>query len=319
MASSKSRPSSNYAQAKRRSGSKGSPVRGRQASATSPNRGPLVVLVTVIVIAAIITGFILIKVNSNSSSSSSANGVNQPVPAAVANAVANVPNSALVQAGTSSAIPLTQAVQGSATPLTSNGKPEILYIGAEFCPFCAAERWAMVSALSKFGTFTNLHLMRSSSSDAYPNTPTFTFYHSNYTSNYVSFVSREWSTRNKTSAAQNFNGYSLLQVPTKAEQKLFGTYDNAPYVSTANAGSIPFIDFGNKYLQIGASYVPSALQGLSWQTIAGSLSLPTSTVGQEIDQTTNVLIATICKLTNNQPSSACSTSVVKSLEAQLGS
>ena len=38
------------------------------------------------------------------------------------------------------------------TALTEAGLPEMLYMGAEYCPFCAAERWAMVMALSKFGT-----------------------------------------------------------------------------------------------------------------------------------------------------------------------
>ena len=52
--------------------------------------------------------------------------------------------------------------------LTSGGKPEILYMGAEYCPYCAAERWAMVVALSRFGTFSNLHLIHSSSADVYP-------------------------------------------------------------------------------------------------------------------------------------------------------
>ena len=32
----------------------------------------------------------------------------------------------------------------SGTPLTANGKPEMLYMGAEYCPYCAAERWAMI-------------------------------------------------------------------------------------------------------------------------------------------------------------------------------
>ncbi len=30
--------------------------------------------------------------------------------------------------------------------LTSGGKPQIVYMGAEYCPYCAAERWAMVVA-----------------------------------------------------------------------------------------------------------------------------------------------------------------------------
>src|SRR5215471_17073708 len=41
---------------------------------------------------------------------------------------------------------------GSGAPLTSGGKPEMLYIGAEYCPYCAAMRWSMAVALSRFGT-----------------------------------------------------------------------------------------------------------------------------------------------------------------------
>ena len=40
--------------------------------------------------------------------------------------------------------------------LTADGKPLVLYVGAEYCPYCAAERCAMVQALSRFGTFSNL-------------------------------------------------------------------------------------------------------------------------------------------------------------------
>ena len=32
-------------------------------------------------------------------------------------------------------------------PLTSGGHPAVLYIGAEYCPYCAAERWAIVMTL----------------------------------------------------------------------------------------------------------------------------------------------------------------------------
>ncbi len=34
------------------------------------------------------------------------------------------------------------------------GKPEVLFVGAEFCPFCAAERWPLIVALSRFGHFS---------------------------------------------------------------------------------------------------------------------------------------------------------------------
>ncbi len=38
-------------------------------------------------------------------------------------------------------------------------------MGAEYCPFCAAQRWAMVNAFSRFGTFTGLTTTHSSSTD----------------------------------------------------------------------------------------------------------------------------------------------------------
>ena len=75
-----------------------------------------------------------------------------------------------------------------------HGKPELLYIGAEYCPFCAAQRWAMVAALSRFGTFSNLSLTHSASADVYPDTPTFSFYQSTYSSKYLTFTSVETNT-----------------------------------------------------------------------------------------------------------------------------
>src|SRR5205823_15010475 len=58
--------------------------------------------------------------------------------------------------------PLKPAV-GLAALQDPSGKPEVLYIGAEYCPFCAAERWSLVYALARFGTFKGLLLSTSSS------------------------------------------------------------------------------------------------------------------------------------------------------------
>ena len=71
--------------------------------------------------------------------------------------------------------------------LTSDGKPRIVYLGAEYCPYCATERWAMVNALSRFGTFKNLKITTSSATDVDANTPTFSFYGSTFTSPYIKF------------------------------------------------------------------------------------------------------------------------------------
>ena len=50
-----------------------------------------------------------------------------------------------------------------------------------------AQRWAMVNALSRFGTFPGLSTVHSSSTDVYPNTPTWTFRNATYTSPYLVF------------------------------------------------------------------------------------------------------------------------------------
>src|SRR6202042_144933 len=144
--------------------------------------------------------------------------------------VTSVPASTLdaVGAGTTYPHPITRL---SGPHLTSAGKPEILYVGAEYCPYCAAERWAMTVALSRFGTFSNLHFIHSSSTDVYANTPTLTFYKSGYTSKYLTFVPVEWYSGIPDSKSPT--GYKVLQTPTAAQQALFSKYNAAPYVPAA--------------------------------------------------------------------------------------
>ena len=43
--------------------------------------------------------------------------------------------------------------------------PVVFFYGAEFAPYAAAERWPLILALSRFGTFNQLGLMQSSSDD----------------------------------------------------------------------------------------------------------------------------------------------------------
>src|SRR3954447_25345884 len=59
-------------------------------------------------------------------------------------------------------------------PMTSNqrlggvdGKPQLLYIGAEYCSYCAPERWSLIAALSRFGQFGNLQPTKSASGESY--------------------------------------------------------------------------------------------------------------------------------------------------------
>jgi hypothetical protein len=64
-------------------------------------------------------------------------------------------------------------------------------------------------------------------------------------------------------------------------------------------------------------YGPQNLQNLTWSQIAVALHDPSSAVAKSIDASANYLNAAFCKLTGNQPASAC-TPAVRTLESRLG-
>jgi thiol-disulfide isomerase/thioredoxin len=230
----------------------------------------------------------------------------QPVPADVLRGVTTVSDSTFASVGTGD-VPNPFTANGglSGNPTVpilrdSAGKPMVLYVGAEYCPYCAAERWAIVVALSRFGSFSNLRIISSSSSDVYPNTPTFTFYQSAYTSPFLTFQGVEVQDRNE----------APLQSMTSEQSQLFTRYNPS--------GSFPFLDFGNQYIAIGASYSIIVLTDQDWHTIAAQLNNPNSAVTQSILGTTNYMTAAICQITGNQPANICSTSPIHVIDKTIG-
>jgi uncharacterized protein DUF929 len=271
--------------------------------------GAIIVVIAVVVV--------LVVVKATSSNKSSASSTAAPTGTALSSVIktlTSVPVSVTdaVGDGGGSVTGFPQVVTGE-TALTSAGKPEVLYIGAEYCPYCAAERWAMIVALSRFGTFSGLSTMHSSSTDVYANTPTWTFHGSTYTSQYLTFTPKEMYTDIPTSSG----GYTTLDSLSSDQSAIFAKLDAPPYVqSTSDSESYPFVDFGNQYVIVGASYNPQTLDGLGWATIANDLSKPSSSVAKAVDGTANYMTAALCKLTNNQPSTAC-TSTVTGLQSKL--
>ncbi|MBU6515096.1 MAG: DUF929 family protein [Acidobacteriota bacterium] len=183
--------------------------------------------------------------------------------------------------------------------------PEVLYVGAEYCPFCAAERWSTIAALSRFGTWTGLGNTESSSVDVYANTPSFTFLKAKFTSKYLVFRGIE-EYNNVYNSASN-PPYGTLMTPTKSEQAIFAKYDTSKYInmSASNDGAIPFISMGNKFLVSGASYNPGLLTGLTRTQIASNLSATSSPITKAIITSANEQTAAICTLTKQQPASVC--------------
>jgi thiol-disulfide isomerase/thioredoxin len=226
----------------------------------------------------------------------------KPLPAIVHQNVSSVPTAALATVGTGSTLsynprPITA---GSGKPLISDGKPEMLYIGAEFCPYCAAMRWSMAVALSRFGTLSPLHGIRSSSTDIYPSTATLTFYKSHYTSKYLTFTPVENERVDE----------SLLQPTTPEQQKIWQRYE-------PSGTGYPFIDFGNKVAMLGPVYDPAVLHGLDWQQISAALHRPGSKVARGALGAANLITAAICRMTGNMPASVCTTPPISSLEPRL--
>ena len=75
----------------------------------------------------------------------------------------------------------------SNSTITASGKIVIIFIGAEACPFCAAESWSLVIALQQFGSLTGLTHIISNSSESIPNIPGYGFSNASYQSKEISF------------------------------------------------------------------------------------------------------------------------------------
>jgi hypothetical protein len=183
---------------------------------------------------------------------------------------------------------------------SADGRPEVLYIGGGFCPYCAAERWSLIAALGRFGTFQGLSLASSAGlPESYANTPTFSFHGSSYRSEVLSFTAVEASDREGRP----------LQPPTPEQKRLMDTYDRSE--------SIPFLLIGGPYASTDSGYVPDVLQGKGWTGIASALSDPSAASTAGIVGEADVLTAAICQLTDSRPAAVCRSPAVRRATPRL--
>ncbi|MDQ1641578.1 MAG: hypothetical protein QOJ90_929 [Actinomycetota bacterium] len=231
--------------------------------------------------------------------------------AAVIRAVTGVPSSVLDTVGAGDAQVVPRKIDAPA--LTAGGKPKVLYIGAEYCPFCAAQRWPVVVALSRFGTWTGLGQTTSATRDVYPDTATLSFHGATYRSDYLAFTGVE------TTGRDQVNGqYAPLDALSAADQKIFYTYNRPPYTA-GSSGGIPFLDVGGRYVLSGASLSPKLLAGKSHEQIAAALADPTSPIAKAVDGSANVLTAALCELTGGKPAPVCTAAGVAAAAKVLAS
>ena len=188
----------------------------------------------------------------------------------------------------------------------------MVYIGAEYCPFCAAQRWGVIVALARFGSFTGLGASHSAADDVYPNTATLTFHGASYTSSFVEFQGVETATNQREGGR-----YAPLDALTPLHNQLMRTYNAPPYTDADSAGAIPFMDFGNRYILSGSSVSPELLAGRSVEEIAAALADPSSPIAKAIDGSANVYTAIICGLTSSKPATVCASPAVLAYQSRL--
>jgi hypothetical protein len=219
-------------------------------------------------------------------------------------------SSTLDSVGKGQGVTLPRRIDGQ-PELTDGGKPLVLYVGAEYCPFCASQRWPLVIALNRFGSFSGLTASHSASDDVYPDTATVSFHGSTYTSEFLAFQGVELNTNERVG-----RGYEPLDELTGEQELVFSTYNAPPYAQAA--GSIPFLDLGNRYLQTGTSISPELMVGLSHDEIALELAdNPTGPVAQAVLGSANAFTAALCVLTDGQPGDVCTSAAATAYQAEV--
>jgi hypothetical protein len=276
------------------------PARNRSAAARTRKRNRLLAIGAVIAVVVIVVVVVAVGLSSGGGGSSVAR---QPAPPAAVAKVENIPLSTLIAASARQPVDIgAKPAVGGPPPVPAGAPattPVALYIGAEFCPYCAALRWPLVIALSKFGTFSNLSQTHSAVRDG--NIGTWSFYGSTYTSRYITFDPLELYT-NQPSGGY----YKPLEANqlSQAQNALWQANTNA-YVTNRQEG-FPFFDFAGKFVLMNAPYPVTLVEGRSFSSILAEVGDNTSAVGLTINSSAASLIKNMCNaLGGNAPSSVC--------------
>jgi len=180
-----------------------------------------------------------------------------------------------------------------------SGKSIVFFMGAGFCPFCAAERWAIVNALSNFGKWEALVETASADHDEkYLNIPTVSFTHAKYVSDYVEFVGRETADRN----------IEPLQELGEKDYEILDTF-NPDQI-------IPFLLIDGQFMQAGAGYSPQILEGMDHAKVRAELTNPASPVGKAMKTEIDNITALVCKSIAGK-GNVCSSDNIKNLAGKI--
>ena len=250
------------------------------------------VVAVVVVVIAVVLGIVIANQPADTQTASPSGA-----DAALAS-LTSLPQATLDAAAAPSAQQAPTKIAGG-TALTKDGKPKVLYIGAEYCPFCAMERWALIGAMSRFGTFSGLTPTTSSSTDVHPDTPTWSFHGATFTSDVLAFEAVETEDREG----------KPLQTLEGENAALFQKYNPG--------GGIPWVNYGGTHATSGATVNADLFDGKTYDQIIAGIKDPNSDIGKSVDPAINIITAQLCELTKGQPSTVCTSSGVMSASALL--
>jgi thiol-disulfide isomerase/thioredoxin len=188
-------------------------------------------------------------------------------------------------------------VEVSKDTIRRGGKLYVFFMGAEYCPHCAAERWAVVRALQKFGQWDGLKQTMSAARDqVFLNLPTYDFTKATYNSPNIEFASREIKDRE----------FKPLQKLLKTEEKLVRKFNPSK--------EIPFLLVGGRFMQVGSGFTPKIFIGHTFRQTETELKKMESDIRKTIDDEANIISALMC--ISGLPPEVCKETGVAELVAQ---
>lgn len=180
-----------------------------------------------------------------------------------------------------------------------SGKSLVYFMGAGFCPYCAAERWAIIKALERFGQWEGVTEDRSAGHDEkYLNVPTFNLARAKYSSEHVEFLGKETADRN----------FEPLQELEDSDFEILDMYNPDQM--------IPFLLVDGQYMQVGAGFSPELIQNMSHEEVQSELGKKESSLGKAIRGEIDNICALICKSIGGK-SEVCNSYSVKMLMEKL--
>ncbi|HYW02307.1 MAG TPA: DUF929 family protein [Gammaproteobacteria bacterium] len=189
--------------------------------------------------------------------------------------------------------------------VTSGSKVGVFYLGADFCPYCAGQRWPLLLTLMRFGHFRGIRYMLSSSDDVYPDTVTFTFYKSHYRSDYIDFIPVEVRDREG----------KPLQSPTPQQRKIYSRFDAPPYAQST--GGIPFVYIDGQYVLTRPLLMAADIQHMDWKQVTAELEKRDSALFRKLMPRVNLFTAVLCRMDGGKPDKVCSAPGVAAANGKL--